>query len=135
MIRNVAINFGSDFYAFYDDKIYWGSLLNGSFSVVNSDSWKKTVGVFEGLGSSSSFPLTGGQWKKIFEVINPKAQYKQTITYKIGSSKTDGTEITEGLSIKLEMTMKASVGVEGIGGAEESLTMGIEASTQFKQTS
>ena len=131
MIRNVAINFGSDFYAFYHDKIYWGSLLNGSFSVVNSNSWKGTVGVFE--ASDIPFPLTGGQWEKIFEVRDPLAEHVQEISYTMGTSKTDGTEISNSLSIRLEMTMKASMGVGSIG-AEKSATIGAEVTTQLTKT-
>ena len=129
-IRNCTVNFGKEFYVLYDNKIYWRNLENGSYSEVNNHCWKGSLGLFK--GSDVEFPLTGGKWKKIFQVINPMAQYQDSFKYKIGSI-TVQNSLTLCLSVKFENTMKAAVEFKVLFSEEDSATLREEIINQLKK--
>lgn len=127
-IRNICVNFGSDFYVFYSDKIYWGSLENCSYSIINTSDWSGCVGVFKS-SSDIKFPLTGGEWKSIFEVKNPLVEHVYTFKYKVGTTTTSDSEITDSFSSKLETSI--TTGIKGFG--DVSTTMSVEFCNQVKK--
>ena len=151
-IRNCAINFGSDFYVFYENCVFWGSFKNGDSSKVIKSLWKGIIGVFP--ASSQGFPLTDGYWKKIFHFINPKHEIEDDFKYKIGTTKEDGTEISKELCSVIKrgvvggtplfpgteltnnykQTMKEFFGIDSLEGKPQS-TLSDEAWNNFTKTS
>lgn len=79
-------------------------------------------------------PTLRGRWEIINMVIDPAAHHKQTVTYKVGKSRTEST--SSSFEFKWEMTVGATAGVNFLfGSASISTSMSTSLSTMFKRTS
>ncbi|VDI16754.1 Hypothetical predicted protein [Mytilus galloprovincialis] len=79
-------------------------------------------------------PTLTGKWKIVNMIIDPAAEHKQTIQYKVGKSRTEST--TSSFSFKWEMTVGATAGVNVLfGSASVSSSMSTSLSTMFQRSS